>query len=75
MEDLQNLLCSIKHDVVAYATEGAIDQIHLPRLKINNVGEILLPLCQSQAQKIVNAAKAKSIQTQLIFVQLFNVAT
>ena len=61
MEDLQTLLCSIKHDVLTFATDGVIDQIHLPCLKINNVGEISLPLCQSQAQKIIYVTKENLI--------------
>ena len=64
MEDLQTLLCSIKHDVLTIATDGVIDQTHLPCLKINNVGEISLPLCQLQAQKVVNASNANSTQAQ-----------
>ena len=53
MDDLQSLLHSIKHSPVKFATDGAIDKIHLPCLNIKDVGPIYLPLCESQAEKII----------------------
>ena len=64
MKDLQNLLCSINRDVVVFATDGFIEQIHLPRLQINNIGEISLPLCELQAQKIAGVIKRNSTDSR-----------
>ena len=54
MDGLQSLLQSIKHNPVKFATDGAIDKIHLPALNIQDVGTISLPLNESQALEIIH---------------------
>ena len=54
MDDLQSLLQSMKHNPVKFATDGIVDKIHLPCLNIQDDGPISLPLCESQAQKIIH---------------------
>ena len=64
MEELQNLLQSIKGNPLTFAFDKVIEKPPFPGLNIKGVGPISLPLCESQAQEIINLVKKNQTDTQ-----------
>ena len=62
MENLQCLIYLIKETPVQFSTEGSNDEPPVPGLCIKDIGEISLPLCDLQAQNVIQKLKENSIK-------------
>ena len=67
MDDLQRLLCSVKEDPIEFSSDGAIEQPPFPGLKIEDIGEISLPLlCSSKTKEIIDVIQRKSSKAKTV---------
>lgn len=53
-------MCSIVPQPITFATDGVLERPPLPGLYIKDVGDISLPLCESQAKEIIEMVKDNS---------------
>ncbi|XP_066913950.1 uncharacterized protein [Clytia hemisphaerica] len=58
--NFHDTMCSIVPQPITFATDGVLERPPLPGLYIKDVGDISLPLCESQAKEIIEMVKDNS---------------